>query len=931
MIECVQRPGTLPNSMWHIELPVVGQNGSYGEDEMVHLLSTNSLDNLLVRYNTKDTGSVYDLVQWDTRDVVQVNYRDGSVIFEQRNIRVPDFWSQQSVDILASKYLRNQEAGLDEMLDRVVDRIVDEGVKHGYFTEAEGAIFGDEVKFLCLDQQASFNSPVWFNIGKVGRAQQASACFILKVEDSLESILGWYRDEVKIFQGGSGSGTNLSDVRSTKEKIPGGLNASGPVSFMRGADSTAGVIRSGSIVRNAAKMVILDVDHPDIAEFIWCKAKEGRKARALTEAGFDMGINGADTISIQYQNANNSVRVSDAFMQAVERDENWGLIARTTAEVIDTVPARDIWNAIAEAAWECADPGLQYGDTINAWNTLADTVEIRSSNPCSEYLSLDNSSCNLSSINLLKYLREDNSFDYESYIHTGQMMFLAQDILIAFGEFPTTEIKENTLKYRQIGLGYTNLGATLMCLGLPYDSPEGRQFAQALTSVLTASAYLCSTQIANRRGPCDGYEPNKNSLHRVLQKHYEVAVRDTDLMVHPMAMEIAATGCDLWKQTLSAAQSFGINNMYVSNIAPTGTISFLMGADTTGFEPDLALIKFKKLVGGSSMEIVNESVPRALVNLHYNVEESTAILEYIREHNSVIGAPHLHKEHYPVFACAMGNNTIEPLGHVRMMGAVSAYLSGGISKTVNVPEDATIDDIANVYWEAWKSGVKCIAVYRDNSKTGQPLNVSANQDKSEEVESNNAPLPSQNRVRLPRKRHSTTTSFRVHDVEGYITAGEYSDGKLGELFLKVSKSGSDIGGFMDSFAVAVSIGLQYGVPLETFISKFAGTKFDPAGATTDPDIRIASSIADYVFRRLAIDYLEPEQRQSMGIYTIEERKQMVANDYATGASGSEPAAAPVAVTKSVQIAPWCGQCGNRMQPSGSCYVCPSCGTTSGCS
>jgi len=870
--------------------------------------------------------SVYDLVEWDTRDVIQTNYKTGEVLFEQRNVRVPVSWTQQSVEILASKYLHGEEAGLDEMLDRVVGAIVTHGVQGGYFSAADGEVFGDELKFILMDQRAAFNSPVWFNIGKPGRAQTPSACFIVHVEDSMESIIDWYGQEIRIFQSGSGSGANLSRIRSTKESIPGGLKASGPVSFMRGADSTAGVIRSGSVVRNAAKMVILDVDHPDIMDFIWCKAKEGRKSKALADAGFDMGLDGKDAISIQYQNANNSVRVSDAFMQAVLEDKPWELVARTTGEMVDVMPARAIWAAIAEAAWECADPGLQFADTINQWNTLADTEEIVASNPCSEFLNIDNTSCNLSSLNLMRYLNPDNTFDTNTYISDCSTMFIAQDILISFGEFPTKAIAENTRRYRQIGLGYSNLGAMLMCLGLPYDSDAGREIAASVTSLLTGAAYAASVRLASMLSPCDGYAANKASIHRVLERHVAASREHAASALNPLARQMANTAEGLWESVIRGAEQRGVRNTYVSNIAPTGTISFLMGCDTTGIEPDLALNKFKKLVGGSSMQIVNESVPRALENLGYPAEQSADIIDYIKEHNSVLGAPHLSPDHYPVFACAMGDNYIAPMGHVRMLGAVSPHLSGGISKTVNVPATTTVEEIKEVYLGAWQAGVKCLAVYRDNSKIGQPLHTS-DQSKNKTTEPAVLQTTHNGRARLPRQRVARTTRFSMGDVEGYITAGEYEDGTLGELFIKASKLGSTISGFMDAFAIAVSLGVQYGVPLSSYISKFVGMKFDPAGITDDPDIRIATSMADYIFRRLAVDYLSVEERQAMGIFTTAERTYMVN----TPPSLVTPSPAPTQSPTSIQIAPICGACGGHMQPSGACFCCPDCGATSGCS
>jgi ribonucleoside-diphosphate reductase alpha chain len=791
-------------------------------------------------------------------------------------------------------------------------------------------------------------------------------CFILSVDDSMDSILNWYREEGFIFKGGSGAGLNLSRIRSSKELLSSGGTASGPVSFMRGADASAGTIKSGGATRRAAKMVVLDVDHPDIEEFIETKAREEDKIRALRDAGFDMDLGGRDITSVQYQNANNSVRVTDEFMRAVEDGGDFALRARTDGRILETVNARELFNKMARAAWECADPGIQYDDTINDWHTNPETGRITASNPCSEYLSLDNSSCNLASLNLLKFLREDETFDAEAFERAVELLITAMDISICFADFPTEAIGQTTRDYRQLGIGYANLGALLMATGHGYDSEGGRALAAAITSLMTGVSYRRSAELAGIVGPYAGYARNANAHKRVMRKHQ--AANDALRAINTMDADIRTHATAAWDGVIKIGEANGYRNAQASVIAPTGTISFMMDADTTGIEPDFSLVKFKKLVGGGSLQIVNQTIPRALRKLGYAEETAEAIIEYIAQHGHIIEAPGLRPEHYEVFDTAMGQRAIKPMGHVRMMAAVQPFLSGAISKTVNLPESATVADIADVYLQGWKLGLKALAVYRDNCKVGQPLSDGkagkAEEKKSTEPEVVEKVVYRPTRRRLPKSRPSRTTSFSVGGAEGYLTAGSYPDNGLGEVFVKLGKQGSTLAGVMDAFAIAVSIALQYGVPLETFVQKFTNLKFEPAGLTDDSDIRMAQSIMDYIFRRLALDYLSFEERAELGIYTATERARQVetgsylpAEEELTEAESlrNDPGddvrtdemesagAKPVAhtahttaelfeeITGTSIDAPLCLTCGTKMRPSGSCYVCEGCGSTSGCS
>ncbi len=955
------------------------------------------------RHFTSADTHPYDQVVWERRDARITNYRDGSVAFEQLGVEVPESWSLNATNILSQKYFRGtpgtseREWSLRQVADRVVDTITAWGIKDGYFVDDEEAdAFQAELKHLIVHQMAAFNSPVWFNIGVAGVPQQGSACFILAVEDTMDSILNWYTEEGVIFKGGSGAGVNLSRIRSSKEFLKGGGTASGPVSFMRGADSSAGTIKSGGKTRRAAKMVILDADHPDIEDFIWCKAIEERKARVLRDAGFDMDLDGKDAISLQYQNANNSVRVTDEFMQAVVDGTDWNLVTRgDEADVVRTVPARELFRQFAQAAWECADPGMQFDTTINKWHTASNTGRINGSNPCSEYMHLDNSACNLASLNLMKYLRDDLSFDVEGFRSSVEVIFTAQEIIVGNADYPTDMIAENSRRFRELGIGYANIGALLMAQGLPYDSDQGRAWAGAITALMTGHAYATSARTAARMGPFAGYHENVEPMNNVLKMHRD-AVADIDEEQVPT--ELLSAAQEAWDLAVELGEQFGVRNSQASVLAPTGTIGLLMDCDTTGVEPDLGLVKTKKLVGGGTMSIVNQTVPRALKRLGYSPDQVDEIIAYIDLNKTIVGAPYLAAEHLPVFACSMGDNTIHYLGHVRMMGAVQPFISGAISKTVNLPEDVSVEDVEQLHIDAWNLGIKAVAVYRDNCKVGQPLSTTkkdgAEDDETvapagSEAEAHARELTSKIaelesalvheqarmqdtllvgavRERLPRRRKSSTFSFRVADCEGYVTVGEYEDGRPGEVFMKVSKQGSTLAGIMDAFSISVSLGLQHGVPLSTYVRKYANMRFEPAGITDDADLRIATSLVDYIFRRLAVDYLPFDERADLGILSTSERMQPTlpgVEETATPSSSVVEAAAvdpiittvvesgatvaPEQIAPAAQAAPaptsgllaraeqrdapYCYQCGNAMQRAGSCYVCSSCGTTSGCS
>ncbi len=952
------------------------------------------------RIHTREGVHPYDEVTWQRRDVVMTNWRDGTVNFEQHGVEFPDFWSVNAANIVTTKYFRGavgtpqREWSLKQLVDRVVGTYVAAGIKHSYFaTPKDAEIFDHELKHALIHQVFSFNSPVWFNVG-TNSPQQVSACFILSVDDTMDSILEWYKEEGLIFKGGSGSGVNLSRIRSSRELLTSGGTASGPVSFMRGADASAGTIKSGGATRRAAKMVVLDVDHPDVEEFIETKAREEEKIRVLRDAGFDMDLGGKDIASVQYQNANNSVRVSDQFMRAVEEGGTFGLAARLTGETLETVDAKSLFRRMAKAAWECADPGIQYDDTINNWHTCPETGRITASNPCSEYVHLDNSSCNLASINLLKFLDNSDNFDVKRFEQITELVITAMDISICFADFPTEKITETTRAYRQLGIGYANLGALLMATGHAYDSEGGRAIAAAITSLMTGTAYRRSAELAAVVGPYDGYERNATPHKRVMRKHADACGQITTFGGMDRGIHAAATTA--WQECLALGETNGYRNAQSSLLAPTGTIGLMMDCDTTGVEPDLALVKFKKLVGGGSMQIVNQTVPRALTSLGYQPEQVEAITEYIAEHGHVVDAPGLRPEHYEVFDCAMGERAISPMGHVRMMAAVQPGLSGAISKTVNMPESATVEDIEKIYFEGWKLGLKALAIYRDNCKVGQPLSDAR---KKPEKAPDKAPASRHEvrpvRRRLPRQRPASVTRFSVAGAEGYMTVSKYPDDGVGEVFLKLGKQGSTLAGVMDAFSMAISISLQYGVPLEKWVEKFTNMRFEPAGVTDDPDIRIASSVMDYVFRRLALDHLPYETRAELSVLSAAERAAQLAGEdpgaiteemdpaemaqsaprelplpdrpaqqeRATGQQQSgrtgqpeqagqqerpgeqerspqngQPAAQPRSSTELLESqqgrtadAPLCLICGTKMRPAGSCYVCEGCGATSGCS
>ncbi|MGA1138666.1 MAG: vitamin B12-dependent ribonucleotide reductase [Ilumatobacteraceae bacterium] len=919
------------------------------------------------RHFTQPDVHPYDTISWEKRDARISNWKDGSVAFEQRDVEFPESWSLNATNIVAQKYFRGtpgtaeRETSLRQVIDRVADTIANWGIQGGYFVDdAEAEAFRNELKYILVTQRAAFNSPVWFNIGVKGVPQQASACFILSVEDTMDGILNWYREEGIIFKGGSGSGINLSAIRSSAEMLKGGGTASGPVSFMRGADASAGTIKSGGKTRRAAKMVILNVDHPDVEEFIWCKSREEKKARALSAAGFDMDLDGADSFSVQYQNANNSVRVTDDFMQAVKEDRDWDLKAVKDGRTVRTVRARDLWRQIATASWECADPGLQFDTTINKWHTAHAAGRINGSNPCSEYMHIDNSACNLSSINLLKYLRDDDTFDVDAYRHTIEVMFTAQEILVGNADYPTEKIAENSRLFRQLGLGYANIGALLMALGMPYDSTGGRAWAAALTSMMTGHAYATSARIASRMGPFAGFTANERYMLNVLRMHRDAdkEIDNTDVVQSDLVEAASAS----WAAAVRDGEEYGVRNSQATVLAPTGTIGLMMDCDTTGIEPDLGLVKFKKLVGGGNMTIVNQTVPRALKKLGYEKPVADRIVAYIDTNKTIVGSPDLRPEHLAAFACSMGDNVIHYEGHVRMMGAVQPFLSGAISKTVNMPEEATIEEIEKIHMLSWELGLKAVAIYRDNCKVGQPLSTM----KKDDDKADNAATATAERIiervvnqpvrqKLPRSRRGRTFEFRVADCKGFANVGEYEDGRPGEIFLTVSKQGSTLAGIMDSFAKSVSYGLQYGVPLHAFVEAFINTRFEPAGMTDDPDIRMASSIIDYLFRRLAVEYMTPAERAELGIFTREERMQPTlpgveetAVDTAQGVdviadpktipSAGELAASMAAgamghgESKSARTGAICSSCGSsNMRRAGACHVCGDCGSTSGCS
>jgi ribonucleoside-diphosphate reductase alpha chain len=928
------------------------------------------------RFFTSPGVHPFDAVDWELRDA-RIGQGD-RVAFEQKDVEFPASWSQNATNIVAQKYFRGQighparERSVKQMIGRVAGTIAGWGRERGYFSSAQDAeVFEHELTHILLHQMAAFNSPVWFNVG-FEESPQCSACFILSVEDTMESILDWNTKEGMIFRGGSGSGINLSNIRGSMEPLAKGGTASGPVSFMRGADSWAGTIKSGGKTRRAAKMVVLDVDHPDIREFIWCKAKEEDKAAALRDAGFDMSIDGDGFKSIQYQNANNSVRVTDEFMQAVEEDREWQLVARSTGEPVETVSARELMRELSEAAYRCADPGMQYDTTINRWHTSPNSGRINASNPCAEYMHVDNSACNLASLNLMKFRREDGTLDVESFEHAVDVVLLAQEIVVSPSSYPTEEIGVNARAFRQLGLGYANLGAYLMSNGMPYDSDAGRETAAAITALMTGRAYRRSAEVAEALAPYEHYQENREAHNNVMRMH-----RDSSYVIpeeDSADRELLMAARRSWDEAVELGDRHGYRNAQATVLAPTGTISFLMDCDTTGVEPDFSLVKFKELVGGGQMTIVNRTVPLALQTLGYTEQQVEQIEAHLAEHGTILGAPGLEEEHLPVFDVAVGERAISHMGHLKMMGAVQPFISGAISKTCNLPQESTVEDIADAYTQAWRLGIKALAIYRDGSKTAQALRTDAQQDSEapadvdeivEQAVSKALAEVGPRRKRMPRERQSITHKFSIGGHEGYITAGMYEDGSIGEIFLTdIGKEGSTLRGMMNSFATAISIALQYGVPLETLVRKFSYMRFEPEGITGNPEIPFAKSMPDYIMRWLASRFLDVDVQEDLGILTPEVRARKAAQEAVQSVSvsdtagpsaeiedesaettqasgGNGGASAPTASftdsppvvparLQGLDLGPACGQCGGMMQRTGSCYTCSSCGNNTGC-
>ena len=894
----------------------------------------------------------FDEVEWDLRTAI-ISSEHGQMVFEQREVEFPKFWSQMATNVVASKYFRGQigtpqrERSVKQLIGRVVTTIASWGRAQGYFaSEMDAQTFQDELTHILLHQKASFNSPVWFNCG-VETKPQCSACFINSVTDTMDGILTLAKTEGLLFKWGSGTGTNFSSLRSSKEHIQGGGTASGPVSFMKGFDAFAGVIKSGGRTRRAAKMVILNVEHPDIVEFIKCKAEEEKKAWALIEAGYDPSLNGPAYSSIFFQNSNNSVRVPDEFMKAVEEDGSWSTKAVTTGDPIDTHRARDLMGMICDAAHQCGDPGLQFDTTVNDWHTCPNSARINASNPCSEYMFLDNSACNLASLNLMKFLHEDSTFDVERYKHAVSVLITAQEIIVDNASYPTASIEKNSHDYRPLGLGYANLGALLMSWGIPYDSDAGRAVAAVLTAIMHGHAYATSAEIASVTGPFVGYEKNREPMLRVIRKHH-AAVDKIDARYAPKGLMEAARGT--WDECYKLGVEHGYRNSQVTVIAPTGTIAFMMDCDTTGIEPDIALVKYKKLAGGGMLKIVNNTVPEALRRLGYEEERVHRIVQFIDEHETIEGAPGLKDEHLPVFDCAFkpknGTRSIHHMGHIRMMEAVQPFVSGAISKTVNMPENATPQDIADAYMAAWKAGIKAIAIYRDGSKLSQPLSTSR-KDKGAGTGAEKAaaaPVAVAKRRRLPDERKSVTHKFSVAGHDGYLTVGMYEDGTPGEIFIVMAKAGSTLSGVMDSFATALSLGLQHGVPLRLFVNKLSHVRFEPHGFTKNPDIPIAKSIIDYIFRWLGIKFLgespvsaqhemaREDPLEAGGVQAVADTQLKLINGGNGGAYGNGHTADPPEDRSFVSQsdAPPCTECGAIMVRRGACYSCLNCGATSGC-
>jgi ribonucleoside-diphosphate reductase alpha chain len=934
------------------------------------------------RYFTKPGVDVYDTCEWEMRNAA-ISNESGGVVFEQKDVEMPKFWSQMATNVVVSKYFRghlstpDRETSVRQLIGRVVRTITQWGREGGYFaSEADGDTFRDELAHILLYQMASFNSPVWFNVG-IEEKPQCSACFINSVQDTMDSILGLAKTEGMLFKYGSGTGSNLSNIRSSKELLAGGGTASGPVSFMRGYDSFAGVIKSGGKTRRAAKMVILNADHPDVVDFIESKEKEERKAWALIEAGYDGAFNapGGAYDSVHFQNANHSVRVTDDFMRAYEKDSDWQTRAVTDrSRIMGTYKARDLMRRMAQSAWVCGDPGLQFDSTVNDWHPCPNTARINASNPCSEYMFLDDSACNLASLNLMKFYSETAGFDVEAYRAALRTVITAQEIVVDFASYPTPRIGENSHKFRPLGIGYANLGALLMARGVPYDSEEGRHYAAAITSILSGESYSQSARIAEKLGPFEGYAENQEPFLRVIDKHRRSAYR---LDVRSLPADLAKAACDVWDEAYTLGQQHGYKNAQISVLAPTGTIAFMMDCDTTGIEPDIALVKYKKLVGGGMLKIVNNTVPTALKRLGYDPKQVKEIVEYITENDTIEGAPHLIEQHLTVFDCAFkpanGTRSIHYLGHLKMMGAVQPFISGAISKTINMPSSATVEEIEGAYYEAWKLGLKAVAVYRDGCKRSQPLSTARDKTVLEQL----GVGPAAVRRKLPDERESITHKFSIGGHEGYITVGKYEDGSAGEIFITMAKEGSTISGLMDSFATMTSLALQHGVPLQLLVDKFTHTRFEPSGFTRNAEIPMAKSIMDYIFKWLAIKFLSRDAQEHAGVILRDDLASAASQSYPTPKASSAtpsnvttpthsdlsfiekvstatPATIAADTTKVMgfmmpaknadganptktgtflyqQDAPSCSDCGEIMVRNGACYKCLNCGSTSGCS
>jgi ribonucleoside-diphosphate reductase alpha chain len=904
------------------------------------------------RFFTEAGIDPFDEVEWELRSAI-IGSEKGEVVFEQRDVEIPKTWSQQATNIVVSKYFRGQigtpgrERSVKQLIGRVVDTITAWGRAQKYFaTEDDLQAFSADLKHILVYQKAAFNSPVWFNCGFEAHPQ-CSACFINSVQDTMDSILSLAKTEGMLFKYGSGTGTNLSPIRSSKELLAGGGTASGPVSFMKGYDAFAGVIKSGGKTRRAAKMVILNAEHPDIVDFINCKVEEERKAWALIDAGYDGSFTGPAYSSVFFQNSNNSVRVTDDFMRAVLDDGEWETKTVMTGEVMDRYKARDLMRLIAEGTHVCGDPGMQFDTTINEWHTSPNTDRIYASNPCSEYMFLNDSACNLASINLMKFIsngdpnKVDGEFDVVSYKAAIRTLITAQEIIVDNASYPTPMIEKNSHAYRPLGLGYANLGALLMSRGLPYDSDAGRDYAGALTALMTGEAYAQSARIArDHGGPCTGYEKNREPFLRVMRKHRD-SMRDVNARNVPSDLYQAAKAS--WDDAVELGEQFGYRNAQATVLAPTGTIGFMMDCDTTGVEPDIALVKYKKLVGGGMMKIVNQTVPMALRKLGYSQPQIDAIIKYIDENETIEGAPGLKESHLPVFDCAFkaakGQRSIHYMGHIKMMGATQPFISGAISKTVNVPKEATVDEIMQAYIQSWKLGAKAISIYRDGSKRTQPLNTSKDKSAAEQVAEAAAALTrTPVRRKLPDERHAITHKFDIQGHEGYITVGLFEDGQPGEIFLVMAKEGSTISGFADAFAQAISYALQYGVPLQALVDKFSHVRFEPSGMTRNPEIRFAKSIVDYIFRWLASKFLSPEAQFYAGVNGREledsanSELMKTADDAVVAATAPKASATPGAhsTIQNQEDAPPCSTCGSIMIRSGACYKCANCGNTSGC-